>query len=106
MGKFPASSAATLVIALFALASRMESVALNMNVQTDEQEKLAYVNLWDPIERGDDEKFRALVTPSGGTRCAQAHTGAGPQRSINPVKRTSLLCHEECAMSTFMLYER
>lgn len=39
------------------------SAALDMNVKTDETERLAYVNLWGRIVKGDDKNFRALVLP-------------------------------------------
>ena len=45
----------TLIIFIF-LAGVTHASALNMNVQTDEKEKFAYVNLWGPIEIGDGEK--------------------------------------------------
>jgi hypothetical protein len=37
--------------------------ALEMNVKTDDKERLAFVNLWGEIEPGDDQKFRGLITP-------------------------------------------
>lgn len=40
-----------------------ESCALDMNVRTDDNEKLAFVNLWGSVELGDDDRFRSLVTP-------------------------------------------
>src|ERR1700730_12483131 len=52
-----------LVAALIAVSATRDGRALDMNVHTDEQEKLAYVNMWGPIESGDDQKFRSLVLP-------------------------------------------
>lgn len=37
--------------------------ALEMNLKTDETERLAYVNLWGRIIKGDDKNFRTLVLP-------------------------------------------
>jgi hypothetical protein len=39
------------------------SAALDMNIKTDEADRLAYVNLWGRIVKGDDKSFRALVLP-------------------------------------------
>jgi hypothetical protein len=52
-----------LIAALIAVNAATGARALDMNVHTDEQEKLAYVNMWGPIEIGDDQKFRSLVLP-------------------------------------------
>lgn len=37
--------------------------ALNMKVQTIEDEQIAYVNMWGEIESGDDQKFRTTILP-------------------------------------------
>jgi hypothetical protein len=37
--------------------------ALDMNVKTNNSEKLAYVNMWGEIISGDDEKFRQMILP-------------------------------------------
>jgi hypothetical protein len=48
-------------VLLISLAS--DTSALNMNWVLDENEKLAYLNLWGSIVPGDDEQFRSVVTP-------------------------------------------
>ncbi len=40
-----------------------KSHALEMNVAINQDEKLAYVNLWGEIVQGDDKKFRDLILP-------------------------------------------
>src|ERR1700751_5799220 len=39
------------------------AASLSMNVATDDRERLAYVNLWDRVEPGDDQRFRAMILP-------------------------------------------
>jgi len=53
----------TISYLLLFMCSITQALALNMNIQTDEQEKLAYVNLWGDIQFGDGEKFRSIVLP-------------------------------------------
>ena len=48
---------------LLCIVGGANSAALDMNVRTDDKEKLAFVNLWGKIEPGDDQKFRDLITP-------------------------------------------
>jgi hypothetical protein len=48
-------------LSLLLLAGRCP--ALDMNVRTDDNEKLAFVNLWGKIESGDNQKFRELIMP-------------------------------------------
>jgi hypothetical protein len=48
---------------LFGMLATGHGWALSMNVKTDDSEKLAYVNLWDHVDAGDDRKFRALILP-------------------------------------------
>jgi hypothetical protein len=53
-------AAAAIFLFLFAT---VQSRALDMNVQTDKDEKLVYVNMWGGIEPGDDQKFHNLILP-------------------------------------------
>jgi hypothetical protein len=52
-----------IVFALSCLLVASPCVALEMNVATDDNEKLAFVNLWGHIDAGDDQKFRNLIVP-------------------------------------------
>jgi hypothetical protein len=40
-----------------------KSLALDMNVMPQEDEKLIYVNMWGSIDPGDDQKFRSIILP-------------------------------------------
>jgi hypothetical protein len=53
-----AAACLAIVLCFFGRAS-----ALDMNVKTDDAEKLAYMNLWGEIVTGDEAKFRSLITP-------------------------------------------
>jgi hypothetical protein len=53
----------TIVYLLLLIPVISEARALDMSVATEQQEKLAYVLLWGPIESGDDKKFRSTILP-------------------------------------------
>jgi hypothetical protein len=52
-----------LFAALMAVSVTTRARALDMSVVTNEEEKLAYLHMWGPIEKGDDQKFRSTILP-------------------------------------------
>jgi hypothetical protein len=69
-----------IVAALVAVSAATSARALNISVTTNEEEKLAYVHLWGPIEIGGDGKFRMNIFSRGGS--VDAAMGIGDQIRI------------------------
>jgi hypothetical protein len=65
------------------------AAALDMNVKTDEAERLAYVNVWGRIIKGDEKNFRALVLP---------YVQAGYLLYQVNIFRAAVMCRRPCEL--------